>query len=184
MRRCYSSLRLSRLSVLACLGSFLAIHLMWMAAEVCGLSARCAVCLLACPVVSVPCRPSRLVARPLHPMARSIDAARLRGHDVMVRVRVRGRFCHAVRSHRPPPIALLRELVKTARADGFLASAPVPIACGLLFSSPCRPVLARVLAWRLACASRLFPIRISPRPYDMRGGAIFPVAVVFSVRSY
>lgn len=73
--------RLSRLPVLACLGSFLAIHLMRMAAEVYGLSARWAGCLL-CPVVSVPCRPSSHPS--LFPMARSIDAARLRCPDAMV----------------------------------------------------------------------------------------------------
>lgn len=39
--------------------------------------------LLACPVVSVPCRPFRLGSRPLHPMARSIDAALCRCPDVM-----------------------------------------------------------------------------------------------------
>lgn len=41
--------------VFACLGSFIAIYLIRMAAG--GLSARRAVCLLTCSVVSVPCRP-------------------------------------------------------------------------------------------------------------------------------
>ena len=63
--------------VLACLWSFLAIHLIRMAAEVCGLSARRA--LLACPVVSVP----PLVARSFPFMDRSIGAALCRCHDVV-----------------------------------------------------------------------------------------------------
>lgn len=71
----------SILPLLACLGLFLAIHLIRMAAAVCGLSARRA--LLACPVVSVPCRSFRLGSRPLHPLARSIDAARCCCPDVM-----------------------------------------------------------------------------------------------------
>lgn len=71
----------SILPLLACLGLFLAIHLIRMAATVCGLSARRA--LLACPVVSVPCRSFRLESRPLHPLARSIDADRCRCPDVM-----------------------------------------------------------------------------------------------------
>lgn len=65
LRRCYSfsvsiSCRLPRPHVLACLGAFLAIHLIRMAAG--GwrcLSARRAVCLLACLVVSAPCLSSR-----------------------------------------------------------------------------------------------------------------------------
>ena len=48
-------------------------------------------------------------------MARSIDAARFRGHDVMVRVWVRLVMpCRALLS---TLTALLRELVKTARAE-------------------------------------------------------------------
>ena len=67
----------SILPLLACLGLFLAIHLIRMAATVCGLSARRA--LLACLVVSVP----PLVARLFPFMGRSIGAALCRRHDVV-----------------------------------------------------------------------------------------------------
>lgn len=60
------SCRLPRSPVLACLGAFLAIHLMRMAAEVCGLSSRRAVCLLA-PLY--PCRAALFVS----PLGRSIS---------------------------------------------------------------------------------------------------------------
>lgn len=59
--------------VLACFGAFLAIHLIQMATEVCGLSARRAVCLLAVP--SYPCRVPRLVALSFPFMGCSIGSA-------------------------------------------------------------------------------------------------------------
>ena len=109
-------------------------------------------------------------------MARPIDAALRRGHDVV------GMGSGAVIPRRafsrPPRLSAIAcgELVKTARAE--TTSSP---RCGCLrFASPAVSVLAHVLARRLAWASRLFSIRISPRPYDMRDGAIFPVAVVLS----
>ena len=77
---CGCAIRLSppvSFPVLAYLGSFLAIHLMRMAAAVCDLSARRA--LLACLVVSVP----PLVARSFPFMGRSIGAALCRCPDVV-----------------------------------------------------------------------------------------------------
>lgn len=114
-------------------------------------------------------------------MARLIDAARLRGHDVMVRVWVRLVMpCCALSS---ALTALLRELVKTARADGFLAFVPVSAACGLLFSSPmCLLGGGRVRL--VSCVSLVLDTHIAPPLRHEGRGDIFPVSVAFSVRSY
>lgn len=126
----------SILPLLACLGLFLAIHLIRMAAAVCGLSARRA--LLACPVVSVPCRSFRLGSRPLHPLARSIDADRCRCPDVIgVGMGSGAVLPYCVFSH-PVPV-LLRELVKTARA-GMVSLFPLPFRLPMICVSP-RPAV-------------------------------------------
>lgn len=82
--------------------------------------------------------------------------------------------------------ALLRKLVKTARAE-MISSPPSPFLLPAGCVSPrlpfCPPACAclAVGVGRLVHASRLSSIRISPRPYDMRGGAILlPVSVVLS----
>lgn len=72
-------------------------------------------------------------------MARSIDAARLRGHDVMVRVWVRLVMpCCALSS---ALTAILRELVKTARAE-MASSPPSPFRLPAVCVSPRPPFLS------------------------------------------
>lgn len=127
--------------VLACLGSFLALPMIWMASGG-WRSVDSVCCLLACPVVSVPCRLISSLGRSISWLVRWCGS--VPSPDV-VGMGSGGRSCHAVR---PLVISgrLLRELVKTARAVALAHSSPFRLpaicvsSCPVVLSLPaCRP---------------------------------------------